>query len=444
MTGIRHPVLLALAAGLALPAQAGISSVGVYIQQNFFQTAGGVTSWTAGRPEALADFDALLGGNAKIAFSVATATLAQGAGATLTLPGTSTPLPLTFNADWNDVNYHFDYHDEGYASLTQLLAAHPDGAYNFHAPAAGGFGQSATLNFQGTALKNSAMATAVPVLGNYAALQGMRAGSNFSFSFNAFQGFGSSSGREIHPYTQVGIFDLAAKSAVYVSPYLSSSTTSFVLGANTLQAGRDYAYFVNFDSWTCTGGPLCGGHEIGNYTFGLFSTAPGPAVPQTLVNFEGGTQDAPVPLPRTIDQVGAVSGTIGGAPDVDFYKFVWNGGQFAATATLTGAAPSDEFTFKLIDFASGSVLDRLTLDQASNNFNGTLSRDLAAGVYEIGLISGASADPAFTISFDSSGMTPAVPEPAHWALLLCGLLPVLTAGTKRKARSRGPSDAGRR
>lgn len=441
MTGFRIAGMIALATGLTAPAHAGISSVGVYIQQNFFQDSGGVAPWSS-RPTALQELDDMLGGNAKIAFTVATATQAQGLGATLTLPGSSTALPLTFSSNWNDPSYHFDYNAEGYASLAQLLAAHPDGAYRFHAPAAGSSGQAATLNFNGTALKNSAIATAIPTLTNYASLQGMKAGSNFSFSFNAFQGFGSSSGGQVHPYTQVGIFDLAARSVVYVSPYLTSSSTSFVLGANTLQSGTDYAYFVNFDSWMCTGGPLCGGHEIGNYTLGTFSTAPGPAVPQTLVNFQGGTQDAPVELPRVIDQIGAVSGTIGGAPDVDFYKFVWGGGSFAATATLTGADPSAEFTFKLIDFASGTVLGRLTLDQEHNNFNGTLSEVLAPGVYVIGLISGASADPAFTISFDTSGMSAAVPEPASWVFLLCGLLPVVAAGTK-KARLREPSAASR-
>lgn len=439
MTGFRISGALALAACLIAPAHAGITSVGVYIQQNYFQDANGVVPWSEG-PLALQGFD--VGGNAKIAFTLATATLAQGAGATITLPGSSSALPLTLGSDWNDPNYHFDYNDQGYASLAQLFAAHPSGAYRFNAPAAGSSPQSATLNFNATGLLNSSMATAVPTLTNYGGLQNMNAASNFTFAVNTFKGFGNNNGGQINPYTQIGVIDLAAQSVVYVSPYLTSSSTSFVLGANTLQSGTNYAYFVNFDSWMCTSSPWCGGHEIGNYTFGTFSTAAGPATPQTLANFQGGTQDAPVPLPRVIDQIGAVSGTIGGAPDVDFYKFVWGGGQFAATATLTGADPSAEFTFKLIDFDSGTVLGRLTLDQEHNNFNGTLSAFLPRGVYEIGLISGASADPAFTISFDSSGMAP-VPEPTSWALLLSGLLILLPAQGMKKARLCGPSIAGR-
>ncbi|WP_077033024.1 hypothetical protein [Pelomonas sp. KK5] len=431
MTGLR--TLIALAAVVAAaPAHAGIASVAVYVQQNFYQDANGVVPWSQGPLGGLASD---IGGNAKITFTVATATANQGAGATMTRPGSSTPLALTPGYDWNDVNYHFDYNAQDYGSLNQLLTAYPGGAYVFTAPAAGN-PTSVTLNFNAGLLKNSTMASAVPTLTNYASLQGMNAASPFTFAFKSFQGFGSSvNPNEVVPYAQVGIIDLSTLQVVYQSPNMTSSSTSFTLGANTLQSGTNYGYYVNYDSWTCTTGPYCSGHEMGNYTFGTFSTAAGPAVPQTLVDFQGGTQDAPVALPRVIQQVGAISGTIGGAPDVDFYKFVWNGGHFAATATLTGADATAEFTFKLIDFDTGTVIGRLALDQAGNNFNGTLGADLPAGVYEIGLISGASADPAFTISFDTSAQAP-VPEPATAALWLAGLLAVFG---HKKARSRGLS-----
>lgn len=449
---LRKFTLRAVAAvgALILPlsmAHAGIVWTGVYVQQNYFQDANGVVPWRNGGESALPGWDVAVGGNAKIDFTLATTAPAEGVGATMTLPGSSTPLPLTPNSNWHTPWYHVDYFGEGYASLAQVLAAYPGGTYNFNAPAAGNTlqTQNAPLNLYANALMNSSMASAIPMLTNYGSLQNMNAGSKFTFTFNAFNGFGATSAGNPQSYTQIGIVDLAkigqgfAQAGVYVSPQLSKTSTSFDLGANTLQSGTNYAFVVNFDTNVCTPGQYCNGHEMGSYTFGTFSTAAGPAVPQTLVNFQGGTLDNPVPLPRKIDQVGAVGGTIGGAPDVDFYTFAWNGGQFAATATLTGADPNtDFFTFKLIDFVTGNILDQMRLDD-DNNFNGTLSDWLPAGVYEIGLVSNSADDPAFTISFDSSGQA-AAPEPGTLALL--ALAGVALMRSRSGWRSSAPQGAG--
>jgi hypothetical protein len=424
---------------VSVSAHAGIAYTGVYVQQNYFQDANGVVPWSNGSlafPPGVGP-----GGDAEITFTLATTAPAQGVGATMTLPGSNTPLALTGPAPyWNDPYYHFDYASAGYASLAQLFAAYPGGTYHFNAPAAGNSPQTqtATLNFYANALETTALATTIPKLTDYGSLQNMNAGSKFTFTFNTFNGFGPASGNQLHNYTQISIADVATQTVVYVSPYLTETSTSFDLGANTLQSGTNYAYLVNFDSGSgCTpNNPNCGEHELSNYTFGTFSTGQGPAVPQTLVNFQGGTQDNPVAMPREINQIGAVSGTIGGAPDVDFYKFVWDGGQFAATASLTGAQIGDFFTFKLIDFVTGDILDEMRLDQLDNNFNGTLSDWLAAGVYEIGLSSNSSFDPAFTISFDSSGEA-SVPEPGTLALLaLAG------AALMRSRSGRRPSAPG--
>jgi len=401
-------------------AQAGIVYTGVYVQQNFFQDANGVVPWSQGS-HFLPWGDP--GNNAEVTFTLATTNAAQGAGATMTLPGSNTPLALTGPAPyWNDPHYHFDYHAEGFASLAQLFAAYPGGAYHFNAPAAGNTpeSQNATLNFNPDFLKNGAMASTMPMLTNYGSLQNLNVASSFTFTFNSFNGFGAPPAGYVEPYTQIGIFDLAKlgqgleNAVVYVSPYLTNTSTSFILGANTLQPGTNYGFAVNFDSF-CGAAQNCPAHhELASYTLGAFTTAQGPAVPPTLVNFQGGTQAKPVALPDAINKIGAVSGTIGGAPDVDYYKFVWGGGEFAATATLTGALASDFFNFELIDFVSGNILEKLTLDQLDNNFNGTLSQWLAAGVYEIGINCNHCVDPEFTISFDSSGE---VPEPGSLALL---------------------------
>lgn len=421
---------------VCLPAHAGIVWTGAYVQQNHFQDANGVVPWSSGSL-ALPGFGPV--GNAEITFSLATAAAAEGAGATMTVPGSNSPLALTQSFNWNSPWYHFDNAvAQGYASLAQLFTAYPGGTYHFDAPA---IGQTATLNLYANALMNSAMAGAVPVLTNYGSLQSMNAGSTFTFTFNTFNGFGATSAGQPYSYTQIGIVDLAKvdqgfeQAVVYVSPRLSPSSTRFDLGANTLQSGTTYAFAVNFDSNVCTLFPYCHSHELAAYTFGTFSTAPGPAVPQTLVNFQGGTLDNPVEMPRTIDRIGAVGGTIGGAPDVDFYKFVWDGGSFAATATLTGALDSDFFIFKLIDFATGTILDEMRLDE-KNNFNGTLSEWLPAGVYVIGLASNAVDDPAFTISFDTSGQVP-VPEPGTLALLALAGAALMRPRCGRPSRAPG-------
>lgn len=423
---------IALLAGLAVSAsvQAGIVYTGVYVQQNFFQDTNGVVPWSAG-PLANGVLGAMVGGNAKIEFTLATTDETQGQQAqpaTMTMPGSNVPLPLSGLGGaltWNDPYKHFDYGADGYSSLAQLFAAFPAGAYKFNTPPTliTPQAQTATLNFNPGFLANSAMAATLPTLTNYASLQNMNAASNFTFTFNSFNGFGAPPAGYVDPYTQIGIVDVAkllqsqdfGQATAYVSPFLKSGSTSFILGANTLQPGTTYLYAVNFDSFCGAAANCPPGHELASYTLGTFTTAQGPAVAPTLVNFQGGTLAEPKDLPAAINKIGAVSGTIGGAPDVDYYKFFWGGGDFAATATLTGALANDFFNFELIDFATGDVLHKVKLDQDDNNFNGTLSQWLGAGTYVIGINCNRCADPAFTISFDSSGAT--VPEPGSLALL---------------------------
>src|SRR5271165_368740 len=55
----------------------------------------------------------------------------------------------------------------------------------------------------------------------------------------------------------------------------------------------------------------------------------------TLNNFQGGTTFAPVLL-FSGPPVAGVTGTIGGVGSEDYYSFLWGGGAFSATASITG------------------------------------------------------------------------------------------------------------
>jgi hypothetical protein len=264
-------------------------------------------------------------------------------------------------------------------------------------------------------------------MSNYSGLQGISAASNFTFNFNSTSAIGDVSNYP-NPYIQIGIINATTFQPVYISPFMTATTTSFTLGANTLQSGTNYIYFVNDDTRQTFGcSSPCSGTELSNYTFGTFSTAAGPAVPQTLVNLQGGSDSNPVVLPRPINQIGAVSGVIGAYPDLDFYEFAWNGGQFTSTATLQNADSSAYFYFALLELVGNQfdMVDYLDLSQ-TNNFNGTLSDLLSAGTYEIGLYSYTGYDPAYTINFDSSQEAgAAVPEPDSLALLAIGAVGLL-------------------
>ncbi len=131
----------------------------------------------------------------------------------------------------------------------------------------------------------------------------------------------------------------------------------------------------------------------------------------------GGDAAAPVMLP--LSKINSVSSAIGGGVSSQFYSFDWSGGAFAATLSLTGADQAMSYAFQLCSGSScGTVLDSKTLKY--DQWTGTLTDDLAAGTYTIGLLEHQpGVDPYFTLSFQSA-VSSAVPEPAAWALLLIG------------------------
>ena len=64
----------------------------------------------------------------------------------------------------------------------------------------------------------------------------------------------------------------------------------------------------------------------------------------TLNSFQGGTTSAPVYLIGGVPVAG-VTGTIGGLGSEDYYSFVWAGGAFSASASITGANTGASYLF---------------------------------------------------------------------------------------------------
>ena len=133
----------------------------------------------------------------------------------------------------------------------------------------------------------------------------------------------------------------------------------------------------------------------------------------------GGTANAPVAL---TSQVTGINGSIGPTNPEQFYTFDWGGGFFSSTATIGNAASSDVFAFSLAGFGNATPFQRQAIQlDSSNNFIGTLSFNLAAGRYMLGLNGVVPIDPDFTISFNTAVAGPAVPEPTTWATMMIGL-----------------------
>ena len=151
------------------------------------------------------------------------------------------------------------------------------------------------------------------------------------------------------------------------------------------------------------------------------------------IALDGGGADAPVALP--ISKIGSVSGAIGGGVASQFYSFDWAGGTFGATLSLTNGDAAISYGFQLCSGPScGTILDSATLK--SGQWTGTLTDDLAAGTYTIGLIEHEpGVDPYFTLSF-LSPVSSAAPEPAAWTLFLVGFGLVSGSARVRLARRR--------
>jgi hypothetical protein len=158
------------------------------------------------------------------------------------------------------------------------------------------------------------------------------------------------------------------------------------------------------------------GLQDGSLTSGYVAT---PVTDAPLdIALAGGDASAPVLLP--VSQISSISGAIGGGVTSQIYSFIWAGGVFGATLSLTPDAESTiSYAFQLCSGSTcGPVVDSTPLKV--DHWTGTLTDTLAAGAYTIGLVEDQpGVDPDFKLSFRSP-VSSAAPEPAAWALLLLG------------------------
>jgi PEP-CTERM motif-containing protein len=169
--------------------------------------------------------------------------------------------------------------------------------------------------------------------------------------------------------------------------------------------------------------------------------------PSSVSGISGGTSSSPVPLPSST--VGSVSGDIGGpgGPTSDYFSFYWEGGNFAASVGVPNAdvlEPPASYQFDLFAGRSCSAdpaCDTVSADP-SNDYENELSRDLGPGYYTVGIILEGTdpSDPMYSVDFETpvigGSVSPAVPEPSTWAMLLLGFASLGFAGYRRAKSDR--------
>jgi hypothetical protein len=190
------------------------------------------------------------------------------------------------------------------------------------------------------------------------------------------------------------------------------------------------------------GGSLISGPLFGNSQTDLFQSGEVTTQVAALV-LQGSSSSTPVFLPGA-EPVAEVSGTIGAQGTQDYYTFLWTGGAFSASASVTGAGAGASYLFSEGAVGGCSSGGTATLN-TGDSFTSTISvANLAPGQYCIGLDANNSNDPAFALTFNTPVDGVLTPEPNSFALLCVVGLAMVSAHrfARRRRQVRCPSNRG--
>lgn len=151
-------------------------------------------------------------------------------------PGAGSPISLVNDDPGNAA--HYDFTQGNFASQASMDIAYPKGTYSF---TANGGGPSATtmVNYA-----NDAYSATQPFLTgtNFSALQGMNSAADFTFQLNPF----IKDATATDAFIFFNIFDANTGDVVFGSNFLSSTTTSILMPADTLQSNTAYVYDLDY------------------------------------------------------------------------------------------------------------------------------------------------------------------------------------------------------
>ncbi len=187
-------------------------------------------------------------------------------GGTLVYPGPATPATFAVNPS---LSTELIFQTGFLPSLSALTTAFPTGAYTINATNSGNtaLNQSDSITNTGTFFTaNTPLLTAATFNG----LQGLQSSSAFNIAFPAFTPAAGTS----EAFTFFTISNASTGAVVFNESFQPSSTTGFVLPANTLSPNTSYSYSLDYsDRVTGTGSTAPTNELFDVSTEGSFTTS---------------------------------------------------------------------------------------------------------------------------------------------------------------------------